>query len=373
MAKKKTTLRVRGGKFADEKYLGSEPIMSAASTEIDYARAYSWYNYFYSAKEAKDFLLSYLRSVKYDRTKLKAVAKLPDADVRTLGWLSRLIASGGVSEVKVNSLIEKLEALLKSSKPIEVEIAEETPKAAAPTLSIAERMVAFAGTLIADIDDAIDAFLEKDEAFSIADFFRTKDVKPKVAEMVAKHYNALYSELHDAVNGTDKDLKEAYKIYKKPKLKAFLELIKSIIQAAQTRQIVAKAARKPRKRKEKPLSVQVAKVKVKVEDTELGIKSTSPTEIIGAQQVWLFNTKYRKLTVLNAMGPAGLSIKGTTILGFDEKTAVTKKLRKPKDQLNKLLGGGKIILRKFMDEIKCKPSTSNGRLNMETLIVRVIK
>ena len=73
------------------------------------------------------------------------------------------------------------------------------------------------------------------------------------------------------------------------------------------------------------------------------------------------------------MGPAGLGVKGSTLTGWDEKTSVIKTLRKPTEQLNKLLAGGKIVLRKFMEEIKCKPKNATGRINKETVLVRIIK
>jgi len=38
-----------------------------------------------------------------------------------------------------------------------------------------------------------------------------------------------------------------------------------------------------------------------------------------------------------------------------------------------LMKGGKIILRKLMDEIDTKPGQLTGRVNKDTLIVRVVK
>jgi hypothetical protein len=73
------------------------------------------------------------------------------------------------------------------------------------------------------------------------------------------------------------------------------------------------------------------------------------------------------------MGPAGIGVKGSTLTGFDEKTSIVKKLRKPNEQLKKLLEGGKIVLRKFMSEIKCKEKEANGRINKDTILVRIVK
>jgi hypothetical protein len=169
------------------------------------------------------------------------------------------------------------------------------------------------------------------------------------------------------------ELREAYSRYSKPKLKAYVEFIKSIVSSAETRAIVVKAIRKPRKKKEKSASVVVGKLKFKEKDDTYNVVSIDPKQIIGANQLWVFNTKYRTLAVYNAMGPAGLGVKGSTLIGWDEKTSTVKTLRKPTEQLNRLKEGGKIVLRKFMDEIKCKPKVATGHINTECVILRIIK
>jgi hypothetical protein len=69
----------------------------------------------------------------------------------------------------------------------------------------------------------------------------------------------------------------------------------------------------------------------------------------------------------------GLSVRGSTITGFDETTSITKKLRKPEAVLKPLLEGGKIYLRKVMENINCKEQKATGRINPDTLLIRVIK
>ena len=61
------------------------------------------------------------------------------------------------------------------------------------------------------------------------------------------------------------------------------------------------------------------------------------------------------------------------MIGFDEKTSVTKKIRKPDLVLKEVVGGGKISLRKLMDTIKCVPKTATGRINSDTILLRAIK
>ena len=240
-------------------------------------------------------------------------------------------------------------------------------------ISIQERVVNRANDLIADIEDHLDNYYRNGTMFKPSDWMTKHDVKPAIAQRIADYYKPLYSEAFDAYNGKDEQLKEAYASWRKPKLRLYVEFIKSIIAAAETRATIVKASRKPRKKKEKTPVQLVSKLKYKVKDDEYKLASVDPKQIVGCNQLWVFNTKYRTLAVYNAMGPAGLNVKGSTLTGFDEKTSVVKKLRKPEDQIKRLMDGGKVVLRKFMDEIKCKPKEANGRINTDTILLRIIK
>ena len=131
--------------------------------------------------------------------------------------------------------------------------------------------------------------------------------------------------------------------------------------------------RKPRKKKEKSAIQLIKSIKYKKEDNELKVVSIDPINIIGAQSLWLYNTKYKKLTVLNARGPAGLSVKGTTIINFDEPNSQSKTLRKPNEIIPKVLQSGKVVLKKLMTEIKTKESPANGRVNEDTILLKYTK
>jgi hypothetical protein len=239
-------------------------------------------------------------------------------------------------------------------------------------ISIQERIANRANDLIGDLEVLLDAYYRDGSQFKMSDWIIRNNVKPQIAQRIAAYYKPLYSEAFDALNGKDEDLKEAYSHYKKSQLKAYVEFLRSIVSCAETTATTVKA-RKPRKKKEKPASAIVAKLKFKEKDDEYKVASVDPKQIVGCNQLWVFNTKYRTMAVYNAMGPAGLNVKGSTLIGFDEKTSVIKKLRKPDEQIKKLMDGGKIILRKYMDDIKCKPKEATGRINNETVLLRVIK
>jgi hypothetical protein len=95
----------------------------------------------------------------------------------------------------------------------------------------------------------------------------------------------------------------------------------------------------------------------------------------------VFNVKTRKLGkyVASNVDPkglardgTGLSVKGTTIIGFDEKESIQKTLRKPEEQLKAFKAAGKVALRKFLDEINTTDTKLNGRCNPDTVLLKVV-
>ena len=374
MSKKPKAIR---GKFADEKYMGSEPDLRGDVSNVQVSSAYNWYNYFYDAEQAKAWVIEYLNEFyKSEKELIKNANRIDSNLARTIGWNCRILLLGGnlPDEIKERN-IGKIRTLAgaastRTSPQAEEDIKKEEVK---PVISIQERVTNRANELIADIEGHLDNFYRDGEVFKPSDWLSQHDVKPAIAQRIAEYYKPLYAELYDAYNGKNAQLKEAYSSWKKPKLKIYLEFVKSIVSAAETRATVVKAARKPRKKKEKPASVIVSKLKFKEKDDEYKMVSVDPKQIVGSNQLWVFNTKYRTLAVYNAMGPAGLNVKGSTVIGFDEKTSIVKKLRKPDQQLKSLLDGGKVVLRKFMDSIKCKSKEATGRINTDTVLVRIIK
>jgi len=381
MAKKLKAIR---GKFADEKYLGSEPDLRGDVTDAQVIQAYNWYNYFYDSDQAKDWIIEYLKEFhKTEKELIKNVNRINPHSCRTSGWNCRILLLGGNLPSKIEQRnLERIRALAfrsntsdasSDASSTEAEEGSTKKEEVKQVISIQDRVSNRANDLIADLEVQLDNYYRDGTQFKASDWLSQHDVKPAIAQRIADYYKPLYSELFDALSGKVPELREAYSHYTKPKLKAYVEFIKSIVSAAETRAVVVKAARKPRKKKEKPASVVVAKLKFKEKDETYNVVSVDPKQIIGANQLWVFNSKYRTLAVYNAMGPAGLNVKGSTVIGFDEKTSIVKTLRKPTDQLTKLKDGGKIVLRKFMDEIKCKPKTATGRINKDVLLVRIIK
>lgn len=353
----------------DIKYVGNEPVLVEGCSEVDLATAFNWYNYVCTADQAKEFVVTYLKTTKFNKNDLKKInkVKLPNS----IGWMCRILSQGGhLPEGYEERMMTRIKDAIKDAQP-DVEVVVEETK---PVVSIQERVREKTAELIGDLEAQLDVLFKTGKlSFDAPSWFRQNDIKPQIAQKIAEYYKPLYSEIYDAIQGKDEQLKEAYSRWKKPALKSYLEIVRDIIAAAEGRAVIVRAARKPRKKKVKPISDIVSKVKYKEFDKELNIKSIKVTEVVGAQQLWVFNTKYRKITVYNAIGHSGLSVKGTTLTGFDEKTSITKTVRKPEVTLPNVLNGGKVALRKLMDNIKAKPNEANGRINSDVVLLRAIK
>jgi hypothetical protein len=66
-----------------------------------------------------------------------------------------------------------------------------------------------------------------------------------------------------------------------------------------------------------------------------------------------------------------LGVKGTSITGFDPVKSVQKTLRKPEEQLKEFKAAGKVQLRKFLEDIKAVDIKLNGRINEDTILLKV--
>lgn len=353
----------------DTKYYGTEPdLKNKEVTNTDLASAYTWYSHFHDADEAKEWVISYLRTIK----SLIDVGKVPAYFLRTMGWNCRMLSQGvKLPEDVLTRMMARLSELSRTKSSTIIET-EETP----PVASVRDHTKAYSHELIGELEAVIDEFTTNQKTeFKIDDWLRNKNggIKAAVSSLIGEHYRPLYAELFDAVEGKDEQLTEAYSIYSKSFLKKYMEFIRGIVQECDTRTEAMKLTRKPRKKKIKPAAVVVSKLQFKDKDDDFKIVSVKSADIIGAEQLWVFNTKTRNLSVFNAMGPIGLSVKGTTVTGFDEKTSVTKKVRKPELVLPGVVAGGKVTLRRVMENITSTEYPAKGRISTDVILLKCIR
>lgn len=355
---------------ANTVYAGLEPKFTKELTELDLMKTLNWYSQNKDTKDAYKYASDYFKkNLKMDIG--ETIKEYPS----TFGWLCRIISNGGSLSIrnqvyfddKVNEI--KAAVIQAKSKPKIVE-----QKTTTPVTTIQERMgekiAEVVGELEASIDDYILSGFEKMPAPYGIMHDKTKGAYvPKIVEIFKRHR----SEFDEVLTTEDEQLKEGYSNFTKPQIKKLVAYCDTIITDALKFAEVAKTNRKPRKKKQKSPDQLVAKIKYLDKFEELKLESIPPKDIIGSLQLWVYNTKTRKLGCYHADDAGGLSVKGSSILNYTEHKSVNKKLRKPEVTLPEILKGGKVYLRNALDSIKAVASPLTGRINSDTILLRIVK
>lgn len=128
-------------------------------------------------------------------------------------------------------------------------------------------------------------------------------------------------------------------------------------------------------RKPKPVSVEkkLRDFHYMKESKELKVASVNPTEILGAKELWFYDTRGNTITVLRS--EKGMDVHRTTITDYDVANSITKKAgRRPDKWIDRARTDGKVALRRLMEDNKKEALTQvRDRINDNTLLLRVIR
>ena len=113
-------------------------------------------------------------------------------------------------------------------------------------------------------------------------------------------------------------------------------------------------------------------MKYKKEDSEYKLVSVPPIQMIGKTRLFVFNTKYRTLSEYVTTSVSGFEISGSTIKNFDTVNSRMIKLRKPDDILPDVLKKTPKQIDSILKTIKTKVKVPNGRINKDTILLRVM-
>jgi len=374
----------RNSLMLDEKYTGDEPIwdterartMSFEEFDHHMRKSLNYYNYFFSQKDLKKHVVAWMKEVKdFTTDEIRAFERAGDRTVSmtTCGLIMAHRRGMPLQERHIEFIDANiLESINSKSAEIEVEVvAEEKPKAYVPTIQ--DRLNEKTADTIGELEGHYDAFITDPKySFKPYDYLVANNVPQSQLTKYEAVYQARFDELKTAFERTDEQLTEGYNHYKAADFKRMFAFIDQILNDIIQYRGVKKATKKVRAPKSVSKEKVVSKLKYAKEDKVLRLISINPADIVGAQELWVYNTKTRKLGKYIAdtlKGP--LNVKGTGIIGFDEHRSVTKTLRKPDEKLKEFAKATKIQLRKFLEDIKATESKLNGRINAETILLRV--
>jgi hypothetical protein len=312
-----------------------------------------------SDDQSREWFFTYAKK-NFSKNDVALLRRLPKWKIsKTLGNVARILLNGNVlPQVNLDYFNNSIAALLSEASAIRDETAEE-PKT---VVSIQDRVQAKIYQLITECEEAVDA----DPKLDIYEWLVGKEATAQAASAIRDFYAKGLGD-HEPDEFDTREMKKAREDLKKY-WESFVLLVDRFINNKK-----AVKVRKPREKKVKSAVDIVKNLKFQKEDKALKVVSVHPAEIVGCKQLWVYNTKYKKLSRYDAVGPAGIQVKGTTLIGFDVETASSKALRKPDTSLQSLLSAGKVVLRTFMSELKTSESKPNGRINEQTILLRVIK
>ena len=346
-------------------------------SQFDLVFAFQWYNHHKDSKDARKYLIEYLeKNKKITLTQKKAAEYLNNSWNIVDGWLARCLMRGAWvpdnTHENFNRRIEEFKSRLNTiilEKNLLAIVKDDSN-----VVSIQERVQQKVDYFIMELEATFDAFYHLGSlgGWTAYDWMVKNEVKPMHASKIAEYFRDRTAAWVEIIENrrTDDYLKESYPKSDKIMIAA-AKFLGAIATDAERLANNKNAARKPRKKKPVSFEKKVRNLKFKKEDTENKLVSIDPVRIMGAEKLWVYNVKTRKLGVYVALDNAGLSVKGSSIENYKYGESICKTLRKPKDVLSRVLEGGKVVLRKVMGEINSKPSELNGRINKDTILLRV--
>jgi hypothetical protein len=389
----KKKVKTKDNNFADEKYTGSEPIwdydraLTFSNEEFDHhlRQSFRYYNYYYSTKDLKKYVVAWLRQHegseglhKLDKTTIDRYQR--SADCLTPFTVCALIKAHErgmpLRDRHVEYILEAVKKVLtlKADNDEDFEETSEVKKAEVYIPTIQDRMNEVAKKHILYFEMLEDVLYTGETVDPKAYEYLTKNNVPQVLiGKIQAVFESRCAEVREARTTKDEDLKDAYSYMKAADYKrydAFYDkLFADLTAYNQTKKATKKAAVRKPPQKEK----LVRSLKYLKQDAGMKLVSINPVDIVGAEQLWVYNVKNRKLGRYVAEDQGGvLGVKGTTITGFNESKSTQKTLRKPEEQVKAFLASNKVELRKFLENIKTTEIKLNGRINADTILLKVI-
>lgn len=369
--------------------------LNVVKTNKDYSRNYQgalvYAHNELSATEIKREIIKYLKNIDSKHPYLERIKDINENRLFVVGKYIYILNHGGdLPDAVLPTVMPALEKVL-SEEEAKKEEAEKDKKYSASkedsdtdgsktpkvVVTIQDRLRDKAREVAGEVEGWIDDFvLDKKSAVKTVDefvnLFKANELKGPHMKYMQMAFERRAEEIAKAAEGKDKDLVEGYSNFSKPELKKFALFHQNLLKATEMLQEAAKVVRAPRKKKPVSMEKMVSKLKYKKEEASLGLVSLNPVQIIGSKEVWVYNTKTRKLAQYKAMDERGLLVKGASIDNFSSDS-LEKTVRKPAETLADFKKASKVKLRTFLKELSTVDVPAQGKLNENHIILRIDK
>ena len=357
----------------DTKYTGLEPTWRVQPTDdrtSQMSSAFSWYNYFYGKKDAREMIVAYLES-HGRKADVRALKGVPDHAIRlTTAWLCRMSMVGlELTDTETVRLEGYIQEILKSREPEVVQ--QEVVAVAKPNIQdrLREKVSECAGELDGMFDEFVTAGAKMSADYKPIMVIRGLNVAPQMISDIANIWKAKLSEFETVIEGRDAQLVEGYSHLSKIQMRNLVKFCEAVINDCGAYVQIKKVERKPRKVKAVPPEKRAAKFKVQMEFAELKLKGLPAASLVDKAEAWLYDTKKRKLIHLVADSHTqAFTVKSNSIIGFSTIETMQKTVRKPADVVRAMQAAGKPAARKIYKDLTTTETPFNGR-GTENLMV----
>lgn len=348
------------------KYLGEEPIYAPGHipTMSEKARSYNWYSSMVDVSDARAYMIAFLKRKNRDDL-IPRVREIPDSSFPlTPSWIARLDDLGCDMGASVDWAINQVTDALRYAKRSKE--ASDEPEQRGPTAG-EQKLTGFIG----EIETIVD---RKEWSFNVYEALKANGFPTSYVNQIADYYIPLRDELKLVIANTDPNLYEGYRGTPKKEIKEKYEWLNVLVEDCQKYGSNEKKLRAPRKKKAPSMEKTLRHFVYKKEDLELKIASVNPAEIVGAQELWMYDTKYRTLTVLRSPQGRTLGIERRSIIGFDPATSDTKSVgRKAEYFVGQVKERTRAGLKRLMAEATSKSQDPKFRSSEETVVLRVFR
>lgn len=355
--------------------------LKGAPLDKGYHAFQAYFNYDLDKKIYAEIVKAYVKT-KYSKDDAKAILANPDYKYSMFSGLAagiHWLNLGQELPEQYKHLPEFLDNffadLIISGKELIQETVEETKQTSNVRVLTPQQRLAIKvnETILREIDSLEDAWLEgKKVSIDLYELFKINNLKGGAVEQVRRYLEPMLAEYKDAYDKSCEQAVESLAHLKRTELKQRVAALEQMLADLDSIKSAAKATRTTRVKKPKAADKQVAKVKYQKEDSTYKLVSVTPLGIVGAMKLYTFNTKTRKLTYYETTSTNGFEISGTSIKNFDPELSTSLLLRKPMDILPIVLKKTQRQIGKALDVLTTKPSVPNGRLNEDTILLRIL-
>jgi hypothetical protein len=379
MIKAKTQqIKLLNPKSAELKYTGGEPewrVQPGENRVSALSAAFSWYNYHYGKKDAKDMIVHWLEHNNRPKD-AKKIRAIPDSQIRlTPAWVCRMNLVGlELNDHELLQINDQISNMLKVKDEVKIVVTEEETAQNKVTIQdrLREKVSECAGELEGVFDDFLADGVKMSASIKPIATIRGMNIAPQMISNISDIWKKRLTELEEVVEGRDSDLVEGYSNFSKIELRNMIKFCETVINDCGAYVQIKKVERKPRAKKAVSPEKQASKFKYLKAFEELKLTSESSAKLVGASEAWLYDTKKRKLVYIVADTHIGsFTVKGSTLIGFDTTNSVQKTLRKPAEQIKALLTGGVAQHRKYFKDIKATEAKFNGRGNENLILLKI--